>query len=255
MRQIRLGRSLAVALAVVAAFFFLSSASMPVRDRRLPGWVVVAVPVLMLAQAVLYWFGERVRDRIGVRGYVGVQAAIVFGVGMTKALLPAGLAMYVALTAETVVLAGAGWGTVQITFGAVVLFGINAILTHNLYFGATAALVLALTALIAHAIAAIVMRPAPVPAALPAPPLAPAPAPPPAHTNGAIPSDWDLTPREEEVLRALATGSRSSDIGVRLGITERTVKAHLASIYQKLGVESRSAAVAALLRRDGARVR
>jgi two-component system, NarL family, response regulator YdfI len=33
-------------------------------------------------------------------------------------------------------------------------------------------------------------------------------------------------------------------IAYHLGITERTVKAHLASIYNKLGVDSRSAAIA-----------
>jgi NarL family two-component system response regulator YdfI len=44
-------------------------------------------------------------------------------------------------------------------------------------------------------------------------------------------------------------GARSSVIALRLGISERTVKAHLGSIYQKLGVDSRSAAVAAALQR------
>jgi NarL family two-component system response regulator YdfI len=46
------------------------------------------------------------------------------------------------------------------------------------------------------------------------------------------------------VLEAVAIGQRSKEIAVRLGITERTVKAHLASIYNKLGVDSRAAAIA-----------
>lgn len=53
-----------------------------------------------------------------------------------------------------------------------------------------------------------------------------------------------LTDREEEVLRAVASGERSKEVALRLGITERTVKAHLASIYNKLGVDSRAAAIA-----------
>ena len=54
----------------------------------------------------------------------------------------------------------------------------------------------------------------------------------------------DLTDREREVLAAVARGERSKEIAARLGITERTIKAHLASIYNKLGVDSRAAAIA-----------
>jgi NarL family two-component system response regulator YdfI len=53
-----------------------------------------------------------------------------------------------------------------------------------------------------------------------------------------------LSERELEVLAAVARGERSKEIAVVLGITERTVKAHLANIYNKLGVDSRAAAIA-----------
>ena len=53
-----------------------------------------------------------------------------------------------------------------------------------------------------------------------------------------------LTDREQEVLIGVARGERSKEIAARLGITERTVKAHLASIYNKFGVDSRAAAIA-----------
>ena len=56
--------------------------------------------------------------------------------------------------------------------------------------------------------------------------------------------DSTLTERELEVLQAAARGERNKEIAYKLGITERTVKAHLASIYQKFGVDSRAAAVA-----------
>ena len=59
------------------------------------------------------------------------------------------------------------------------------------------------------------------------------------------PENVDLTEREMEVLQAAAQGQRSKEIALALGISERTVKAHLASIYQKLGVDSRAAAIAA----------
>jgi NarL family two-component system response regulator YdfI len=60
----------------------------------------------------------------------------------------------------------------------------------------------------------------------------------------ASPADSGLTERELEVLQAAARGERNKEIAYKLGITERTVKAHLASIYQKFSVDSRAAAVA-----------
>jgi two-component system, NarL family, response regulator YdfI len=57
-------------------------------------------------------------------------------------------------------------------------------------------------------------------------------------------SSTDLTEREKEVLGEVAQGARSKEIAQKLGISERTVKAHLASIYNKLGVDSRAAAIA-----------
>ncbi|MBP7688575.1 MAG: response regulator transcription factor [Thermoflexales bacterium] len=56
--------------------------------------------------------------------------------------------------------------------------------------------------------------------------------------------DLTLTDREREVLIGVARGERSKEVAARLGITERTVKAHLASIYNKFGVDSRAAAIA-----------
>ena len=58
------------------------------------------------------------------------------------------------------------------------------------------------------------------------------------------PADSTLTDRELEVLLAASRGERNKEIAYKLGITERTVKAHLQSIYQKFGVDSRAAAVA-----------
>ena len=57
-------------------------------------------------------------------------------------------------------------------------------------------------------------------------------------------SPFNLTEREKEVLAAVARGERSKEIAIKLHITERTVKAHLASIYQKMGVDSRAGAIA-----------
>lgn len=52
-----------------------------------------------------------------------------------------------------------------------------------------------------------------------------------------------LTEREVAVLRLTAQGLSNKEIGRRLGISARTVQGHLANIYGKLGVNSRTAAV------------
>lgn len=52
-----------------------------------------------------------------------------------------------------------------------------------------------------------------------------------------------LTPREIEVLRALADGLGNKDIAERLGISEHTVKFHVGSVMGKLGATSRTQAV------------
>ncbi|HEX3647563.1 MAG TPA: response regulator transcription factor [Pseudonocardiaceae bacterium] len=51
-----------------------------------------------------------------------------------------------------------------------------------------------------------------------------------------------LTGREREVLRMVGDGHPNKTIARRLGITERTVKAHLTSVYQRLGVADRTQA-------------
>ncbi|MBB5348210.1 response regulator transcription factor [Desulfoprunum benzoelyticum] len=51
----------------------------------------------------------------------------------------------------------------------------------------------------------------------------------------------DLTPREKEIAQLIAEGLANSGIAARLGISERTVKAHLGAIYSKTGVGNRLA--------------
>jgi DNA-binding NarL/FixJ family response regulator len=57
-----------------------------------------------------------------------------------------------------------------------------------------------------------------------------------------------LTPRELEVLRPVVQGLRNKEIARELGITEATVKFHVAHIFEKLGVSSRAEAVGRALK-------
>jgi DNA-binding CsgD family transcriptional regulator len=60
---------------------------------------------------------------------------------------------------------------------------------------------------------------------------------------------YALTPREREVLDLLCCGRTNRDISECLDVSLATVKTHLAHIFEKLGVETRAAAVALDLRR------
>ncbi|QUL53433.1 response regulator transcription factor [Paenibacillus tritici] len=58
-----------------------------------------------------------------------------------------------------------------------------------------------------------------------------------------------LTDKEKIILQFVARGYKSKEIAFDMGVTERTIKAHLTSIYSKLGVDSRSQAVATAMER------
>jgi DNA-binding NarL/FixJ family response regulator len=60
--------------------------------------------------------------------------------------------------------------------------------------------------------------------------------------NRKLSSGADLSAREEEVLRLVVAGLANKQIARRLDITERTVKAHLTNIFQRLGVSDRTQA-------------
>lgn len=57
-----------------------------------------------------------------------------------------------------------------------------------------------------------------------------------------------LTSREQEVLLTLVECTSNREIANTLGITERTVKAHLTSIMAKLGLQARTEATVVALR-------
>ena len=61
----------------------------------------------------------------------------------------------------------------------------------------------------------------------------------------------ELTERERQILELVAAGDSNKEIGVRLGVTEKTVKHHMTNILQKLQVRNR--VEAALFARTGER--
>jgi DNA-binding NarL/FixJ family response regulator len=74
----------------------------------------------------------------------------------------------------------------------------------------------------------------------------------------AVPADFReavarprLSPREKQILGMVVMGFSNGEIAGKLFIAETTVKSHLSSAFQKLGVRSRSEATALILDSDG----
>ena len=59
----------------------------------------------------------------------------------------------------------------------------------------------------------------------------------------------DLTPRESQVLEQIVSGKSNKEIATELAITEATVKTHINTLLGKLGVEDRTQAATAAIRR------
>jgi len=67
----------------------------------------------------------------------------------------------------------------------------------------------------------------------------------------AITAAFRLTPREAEVLFWVIKGKTSRDIGEILGTSPRTVNKHLEHVFEKLGVETRTAAANVAMNKIG----
>jgi DNA-binding NarL/FixJ family response regulator len=68
------------------------------------------------------------------------------------------------------------------------------------------------------------------------------------HRAADPPTGSRLTPRERDVLKLLAEGFPNKEIARRLFVSEKTVKTHVSSILQKLGVQDRTQAALAAVR-------
>jgi two-component system, NarL family, response regulator len=63
-----------------------------------------------------------------------------------------------------------------------------------------------------------------------------------------------LTPREMDVLRLVCRGRTNKEMGSAMFISEETVKSHMKSLFQKLGVHDRAEAVAVAMQRGLIRI-
>jgi len=68
-------------------------------------------------------------------------------------------------------------------------------------------------------------------------------------TRMRAPAEENLSAREIEVLGLVARGKSNKEVGKALHISTATVKTHLIHIYNKLGVDDRTAAVTTAIER------
>lgn len=65
-----------------------------------------------------------------------------------------------------------------------------------------------------------------------------------ARSGGIVPGRSPLSPQEQLVMPLLAQGRTNKEIATQLGLSDKTIKNYLANIYDKLGVNRRTEAVA-----------
>jgi D-alanyl-D-alanine carboxypeptidase/D-alanyl-D-alanine-endopeptidase (penicillin-binding protein 4) len=70
-----------------------------------------------------------------------------------------------------------------------------------------------------------------------------------ATAAGRAPQRPSLTPRQREVLELIVEGLDNAEIASRLGITERTVRAHVSSVLERTGLANRTQAAVAAIQR------
>jgi DNA-binding NarL/FixJ family response regulator len=63
-------------------------------------------------------------------------------------------------------------------------------------------------------------------------------------------AEWTLTARQHEVLALVVQGKSNRDIAEVMGLSENTVKVHLAAIFRALGVSTRTEALLAGMKRQ-----
>jgi DNA-binding CsgD family transcriptional regulator len=243
-----LERILAVIVALLGALNTIWALSLPPAAHPPTTALTVFWALAIAIHAALYALGERIRARFGVWAYAAMQCAVVFAIGATGAPSGLTLSLFIGLTAASTILLRDWVPALAITALSIALFAAASMVGSTLYQGASAGVVLAAVGIIAHSSAALLRRhrPPELPGDRPLAAAAAMQLP-----NGGLSSLSGLTEREASVARILGTGARTSEIANQLQITERTVKAHLSHIYQKLGVKSR-AEVIALLQRHAA---
>ena len=233
-RSDRSSAALGAAVAALAVLALLSSLTQPPADGRGPALSTALWVVLLVAHSTLYFASSIVQRRAGLPWYVAAQTLLVFAIGLEPSHLAVTVAVIVAWTSQAVRELRGSYSAMTVALAGVVVFCASTTISGGLYRGATVALILTALGVIMRALMTKTEQEQEKPVEALAVPRT---------------DSQQLTERELQVLRLAASGQRSREIAGALAISERTVKAHLATAYRKFGVETRAAAVAEAARR------
>jgi DNA-binding CsgD family transcriptional regulator len=242
MRRTGIDRTVAAAVLVLAALNAVWALSLPPAAHPPSRALVVIWTLLLVVHALLYAWSERLARTIAHAGITLAQAAVVLAIGLSGRLYPLGVLTLAVLMTYTILTMAGRWPAWWIIGGAALLFVIATTATSTSYRAASTGMLLTGVGLVAYLVHRVSEARAVTAAGADV------------HIEKPLQESLpQLTDRERQVFDMVIDGQRTSYIANALGITERTVKAHLTSIYQKLGVESRAAAMARWSSARGAR--
>ena len=214
-------------------------------ERASPGVLVVLSSVVLLAHATLYGGSTAAILKFGSQPFIGVQAATLFAFGTFAPRLGLALALYAVFMVYALRRLGHRVTPWLIIPGTALLFGLNVALVSGGTRGLWIAIALVIAGIYGQSLFGVPMRD---------------------NHRAQIIKDHttatrsrlrvksgtpghSLSEQEIGIIRLVAIGTPERDIAVKLGITERAVLAHLASVYGKLGVETRAGAMTLAVQR------
>jgi len=245
-------RVLGAAVGTTAVLYLLAALSRPAYERGVSASIALVTASLLAVHACIYVFGGQLEGALRPTTVVGANAGTLVVLAAVSPSVWLNIAVFAAFTTLVIARHSLPYSPNIVRLLAIVVFATSTAVGFGVYRGSAIAFVLSIVFLLGQAVVLTGARNdlsdgTRIPTVADTERSAIATVEDSAKQASLVeagPASTPLTGRELDVLRLAAQGMKSADIALSLGITERTVKAHLAAAYRRLGVTSRAAAIA-----------